>query len=288
MVCVIILTGYERDRHLFGIKYLSKLGIDHVYILYDNVHPDYQKNAKENAEYIKNSISNLFKTELRECNPQDIKDLIRNFTYIMKSVNSELYIDVTNFTKESYLASSVFSLAFGAKMYYVTPKEHASIDVRVNKIFSKLKKDSELFNKFNSSFLRKQDKDIYDEYSNFLDFLKEKYVEEVKNYYKNRTPLDLQVIPLAGKIIELTDILEKILITIFQIGNIKTISELTQHLGLEGKRNMAKVGYQIRQLEKWGLIEVKRTKKTEIKLREFGKGVVMGLLDFKKGSLNGK
>lgn len=292
-ICPVVFVGYERDRHLFGINYLNKkLGIDRVYLLYDNIHPEFQKIAEKNVEYISSVLNSFFiEYNVMGCNPREIADIVRRLTYIMyKSKHSELYMDITHCTKEFVLASSFFAGGFGAKMYYVSSKR-ASIDRRIEEVFSELNDDPEFLSEFSKNLvkiLNEEGKNTYQlalSISSFaLDFIKEKYTGKVKERYRERVPTDVKI-SLAGNLIDLNDDLKKLLLTLYQVDRpVKTIAELTHLLGLKGKRNMAKVGYRVSLLEKWGLVKTKKTRKTETTLTEFGRGVAMGLLDIKKES----
>jgi hypothetical protein len=283
-ICLTILVGYEKDRHLFGIRHLSKLGINRIYLLYDNIHYDYQKYAERNVKSIWASVSKLFETESRGCDPRDITDLARNFTYIMgKNEPSELYIDVTNSTKEAYMTAAVFSMAFGAKMYCVVG-DFIPLDARIDSVFRILEDDKELIDKFSQ---RVQGKDNRDEYKTFLTLLREKYKEGVEKQHEERKANYVRVIPLTGDLVKsaMSDLDEKILLTILKIeqekSRVESIAELAQHLGFREKSDIASVGYRIRQLENWGFIKAERNKRTKITLSELGKGFAMGLLELK-------
>jgi hypothetical protein len=299
-ICIIILAGYEVQRHLYGIRFLSKLGIDRIYILYDNINPEYKKVVEGKAENIYSKVSEVFDAELKGCNPRDMVNLFRIFTYIMlKHRTSEIYIDLTNTTKQALLAATVFSTAFGIKMYYVTPAKYVPIDIRIEETFSKLKKDTELSNILFSQWGKSENfREVYEKY---FEALKTKYIQKVEEMYETRAGEVIEEVPLTGNLIkldEISDLDKKILSTLFHIDEKKeivTITELSRRLGMEGKRNMAIVGYRIRQLERWRFVKVERGKVedgkfivtergklTKITLTDFGKGFISGIKDFEE------
>lgn len=280
-ISIIILVGYEKARHLFGIKELTKLGINSVYIFYDKIHEGYKEIATPTAHDIKESISTFFNVQTIGCDPRDFVSVVRELTYVMKKEEpSELFIDVTNFTKESYLASSAFAILFGAKMYYVAPEEYIPIGVRIKRVFQALRDDSDIVRKFHEIISLKKEKEQEEErlIDDFLSLIEEKYTKKVKDVYEGRKPKEVKEIPLTlGKVIELTDDHEKILLTLLKKKHVETITELTQCLGMVERKDMAKIGYRIRQLEEWGFVKAERTRKTEISLSEFGQGYSEGL-----------
>jgi hypothetical protein len=283
VVCIVILVGYERDRHLYGIKELSKLGIDSIYILYDTAHEEFRKIVEPNAVYIRDSASYFFKAYLRECDPTNITSIVRELTYISKKEHpSELFIDVTNFTKESYLSSFIFAILFGARLYYVAPEKYEPINQRIESVFAELRNDSDIIDKF-KEIVGKQRNRIEENLNNFLKIIEKKYMEKVKARYRRRPPSSVKMVSLAIKgLIKLTDKHEQILRTLLEKGAMKTIAQLTQDLGMKGKRDMAKVSYRVRQLEKWGFVTISKTKEKAISLSAFGKGYSLGICDFDK------
>jgi hypothetical protein len=298
-ICIIVLTGYVVQRHLYGIRILSKLGIDRIYILYDNINPEYKELVKDKADDIYKKVSMVFDTELKGCNPRDMVNLFEIFTYIMlKHRSSEIYIDITNTTKQALLAATVFSTAFGTKMYYVTPKEYVPINKRIEKTFSELKEDTELSNILFSQWGKSEN--FHEVYKKFFNALTEKYIKKADEIYETRGGEYIEEVPLTGNLIkldEISDLDKKILSTLFHIGEkeIVTITELSRRLGMEGKRNIAIVGYRIRQLERWRFVKIERGKVedgkfivtergklTKITLTDFGKGFISGIKDFEE------
>jgi len=278
-ICIVILAGYERERHLFGIKELSKYGIDCIYVLYDNVHPEFQEITEPNAIYIKDSASPFFKTYVRGCNPRDFVSIIQELSYIYKKESpSEIFIDVTNFTKESYIAAFTFSILFGARLYYVLPEKYEPIDVRIGKIFSELRSDAEIISKF-KEVVQIENNSLQNYLNDFFDVIEKKYKEKVKEQYKFREPTSIQVIPLKIKgLVELTPEHEEILKILRERGYVSSIAQLTKALQKSGKNAEAMVGYRLRQMKDWGFIEITGERKKEISLTELGRGYANGLL----------
>jgi DNA-binding HxlR family transcriptional regulator len=281
-ICIVILAGYERDRHLFGIKELSKHGIDCIYVLYDDVHPEFREIAEPNAIYIKDSASPFFKTYVRGCNPTSFESIIQELTYIYKKESSsEIFIDVTNFTKESYIAAFTFGILFGARLYYVLPEKHEPIDIRIGKVFSELRNDAEIISKF-KEIVHIEDSLMQNYLNDFFHIIEKKYKEKVKDQYKFREPTSIQVIPLKIKgLVELTPEHEEILKILQEKGAVSSIAQLTKALKKSGKNAQAMVGYRLRQMRDWGFIEITGQRKKEISLTELGRGYANGLLALK-------
>jgi hypothetical protein len=282
-ICLVIPVGYELERHLFGIKELSKYGIDCIYVVYDNANEDFKEIALNNAEEIERSISKLFKTYMRGFNPRKFEEIIRELVYIRKKeASSEIYIDITHSTKESYLAAFTFSILFGAKLYHVL-SEKQSINVRIKNAFSELKKDLKNDAEFISKFKKEDLEDV-------LNIIEERYKEIVIKQYKSRKPISIQILPLEIKgLIKLTPEHEEILETLLEIGgSASSITQLAKALNKIGKADEAMVGYRVRQLKDWGFVELTGERKKEISLTMLGRGYAKGLSAFKHETKNVK
>jgi hypothetical protein len=293
-ICLIILIGYEIERHLFGIKELSKYGINCIYVLYDNIHKEFQEIMEPNAHCIKDVASPFFKTHVRGCDPTDFENIMQELVYIYKKeALSEIYIDLTNFTKESYMAAFTFSVLFGARLYYVLPEKREPVDVRIEAVFSKikeeLKNDVKIIDKF-KKIAHVEDSLISNYLEDILNIIEKKYKEKVREQYEFRKPTSIQIPPLKIKgLIELTPEHEEILETLLERGgSASSITQLAKALNKIGKANEAMVGYRVRQLKDWGFVELTGERKKEISLTMLGRGYAKGLSAFKHETKNVK
>ena len=277
----IVLVGYERERHLYGLKKLTDRGISRVYLLYDNVHESWRTIAQPNANALRDAIATFFDVELTGWNPQEFIDAIRVFTYILKREppNNRLIFDLTNTTKEAFLASTLFGVMFGTGAYYVAPSEYSSTSERVSNTFDLLKKDKDLHARFHSY----RDRSQVEPFSSFIDLLKPKYLELVRLEYEKRSPGKLKELPPILPSVRLEQLHENIIMGLKDPAD--SIAELSIRLGLVAQstaepdkaRAQARVNHYLGQLEKWGIADTIRGRRTRISLTDFGVGYRLGL-----------
>lgn len=281
----IILIGYERSRHLYGLKELAKRGISRVYILYDNVHESWKEIAQSNASKLRDSVATFFDVELMGWNPQEFVDAIRVFTYILKNEqNNRLMFDFTNTTEEAFLASALFCVTFGTGAYYVAPSEYSSFNERITRTFNLLKKDEDLLVRYRSY----RDRSQVDSFTNLIDILKPKYLELVRREYEERPPGKVKELPSTPPRVRLEELHENIILALKTPAD--SIAELTIRLGAVTKktddaaraRAQARVNHYLAQIEKWGFVDTIRSRRTRISLTDFGQGYELGLEQFLK------
>lgn len=293
-ICVVVPVRHERDRHLFGIKELSKQGIDCVYLLYDDVHEKCRNVAKRNVDYIRERVSSFYRTEIVGCDSTSIADVTRALTYVMKrELGSEIYIDITDFAKEAYIVFSAFAVLFGARLYYVVPKERKTVDEVVREVFYEVEEDLEVLKRLEDVKKAQDEVSLKEKLKEFFEVLQLKCIEKIVEKQASQEAYEVKLLPPRSKgLIEWAKEgrergYEEILEVLVDKGSVKTIAQLVEELlkkkGLdnvsekEEKKEEAKVGYRLRQLEEWGFVRISKEREKKIALTEFGIGFVMGL-----------
>jgi hypothetical protein len=318
-ICPIVLVGYERKRHIYGLQQLFGKGIDYVYLVYDNVHEEYREIGEKNAKELERLLREFLgdKVESVGCDPVNFESVIKVLTYIYKrNPKSKLYIDITHFAKEAYIAVITFSILFGATPYYVSPKEHRPITTRIEETFKIVEEDEEVFKKFREVVSKdlSSEEELRQAFLELLSCIREKYEDYVIMEHARRMPGSWVFVPLGReeRLIELAPVHEQILSTIYELersgkeGSIP-VAELIEKLdekarggGVEGLKReetqsdrafRSMVNYRLQQLRSWGFVELEvigSRRGSKVSLTKLGRGYAMGLEYFEKRAREGK
>jgi hypothetical protein len=238
-------------------------------------------------------------------------------TYIYKrNPKSKLYIDITHFAKEAYIAVITFSILFGATPYYVAPEEYKPISTRIEETFEMVERDQEVFKKFREVVSKGlcSEEELRQAFSELLSCTREKYKDYVMMGHERRAPGSWIFVPLEREegLIELAPVHEQILSTIYELERsgkegsipvaelIEKLDEKARRGGVEGLRReetqsdrafRSMVNYRLQQLKSWGFVELEVMgirRGSKVSLTKLGRGYAMGLEYFEKRAGEGK
>lgn len=207
----LIILGYERDRHIAGLHFLTAKRplnkIPKIYIAFSNQEP-YRSIAEENAKYIENLTplvcpgASVEKVTFNSFSLEHITELISSVIERerCKEGEAEVWIDLTSTTKEVIALSTFFTL-FGVRIYWVTSplvKGETRIKQRIIECFSTIKQ----------SYLDSLDKLVTDienarsqkgkreKLEKFFEETAEKYLRATMEQYKTRKAIHMVEMPI--------------------------------------------------------------------------------------------